>query len=938
MRSPTHHNPFVLSLVVVGLLCFGSCTPSPSDRLNKAAELATQSRFIEAEEILTNLIEEQTGNTSALRLYGEVLVDRGDFRRADSAFRIFNNLGAHTTAEILYHMARIKLGLGQTVESDSLIQLIIDSASARPDNVLLSQAYNIRGLIEFTNGRYDVALLHQIQSLNLGREGASLRCEADAMRQIGVLLWYRGHLDSALQRFYLPALELYRKAGDRIGEATTISNIGLIYGTREDWKTNLQHQLTALDIRRSIGDHKGLVDSYYFLTSFIPRSDHGRAFAYSYLKKGYGLAQRTGYTWGAEIAYRGLRDIAFAATTMAEQESLQDDSLFESSAEAKVNALNRKALILKKLGRWDEAARGYEEVIRILDSLKYRTGMEAILLDYAEVLSILGKHERAEQMALRAVLYTRSINRRQAEVESELMLASIRRAAGRTSDARSMLERLTRSLDSMYINTLSSTHPMFAFEIAAAEAHLTRGRAYAMLVEMLAEAGNAENLFEVMERERLLPFWGERAGGEKSRILSKLVGLIQDYDKGNGSRTEQRSLQTRVGEIYQDLLSQHNALSSSSSHLTLSSPIIPYSTSRRRVVDLKNFQSSLSAHQVYTSFHVSDSTLSVLVVRRNRSEILQQRISVRDVRSVIDVFQETILRGKDNPTDDLWKGPAQFLHALLIHPLVERGLLHNGDHLIISPHRGLHLIPFAALLSQNGTLLVDSITISYALSATQIMRSPDGPLRSPASLLAFAPDDESLPFVREEIAAIPERVFHSVTSLSKADATTGNLFKESSYAGAIHIASHGSVNSLYPLYSTITCSDRNLELHEILKTKFQARFVFLSACETGRTMGSSGKIPDGHDMVSFPRAFITAGAASVISPLWLVEDRSTAELVALFYEELARQTIPNASQQADWSKPNLLALSLNRAQRGFKSQPSKSHPFYWAAFTLTGKP
>jgi CHAT domain-containing protein len=339
---------------------------------------------------------------------------------------------------------------------------------------------------------------------------------------------------------------------------------------------------------------------------------------------------------------------------------------------------------------------------------------------------------------------------------------------------------------------------------------------------------------------------------------------------------------------------------------------------------------------VYAGFHVSDNALSIFVARKNRSEILQERIPIRDVRSVIDVLQETILRGKLSPSDEYWKGSAQFLHTLLIHPLVERGLLHAGDHLIISPHRSLHLVPFAALLSQDGISLVDSVTISYAPSATQLVKSMQNPISSPASILAFAPDDASLPFVREEIAAIPENVFHSVVSLSNADATTGNLFKEWSYAGAIHIASHGSVNLLYPLYSTITCSDRSLELHEILRAKFQARFVLLSACETGRTVGASGKIPDGHDMVSFPRAFITAGAASVISPLWLVEDKSTAKLVALFYDELARRTIRGASP--DWSEPNQLANSLNEAQRKFKSQPATSHPFYWAAFTLTGSP
>jgi CHAT domain-containing protein len=901
--------------------------------LNEAKKLALQFHLSEADAILADLIREDARNTSALRLYGEVLADRGNFRRADSIFASLNTLGDDTSGEFRYHRARVKLGLGHHAAADSLIQMIIDTANFQPDNVLLSRAYNIRGLIEFTNGQYDAALTYQARSLDLGREAGNLRCEADAMRQIGVVLWYRGHLDSALLQFYNRALELYREAGDKLGEATTVSNIGLVHGTRGDWKTNLQHQLSALEMRKGIGDHKGLVDSYYFLTSFIPRSDHGRAFAYSYLKKAYALAQRTGYVWGAEIASRGLRDIAIASAAVSDLVATDDDSLFESSAEAKVNALQRKAAIAKKARRWAEAARGYDEVIRTLDSLKYHAGIEASLVDYAEVLSMLGEHRRAEQSALRAVRHTRSINHHQGEVESQLALGSVLHAAGKMPQAISLLETLTRDLDSAYINTLINSHPMFAFEIAAAEAHKTRGRAYALLIESLAEARQKESLFESMERERLLPFWGEReggglrTGGEKSPAYAKLVQLIQDAGRENHSRTARQSLQTSIGEIYQYLLAQQSALSSSSSSLALSS-----STS------VAQLQQSLSPRQVFAGYHLSDSALSVLVVRKDRAEIFQKHLAIDDVHSVIDVLLETVQRGRLDPSNDFWKGPARYIYALLVQPLFERGLLHAGDHLIVSPHRSLFLVPFANLVSHHGNFLLDSVTISYALSATQFVNTPRASLTSARSLLAFAPDDESLPYVHEEIAAIPNRVFHPIAVLSKKDATTGRLFKEWSNAGAIHIASHGAVNSLYPLYSTISCSDRNLELREILKAKFQARFVLLSACETGRTVGTSGKIPDGHDMVSFPRAFLSAGAMSVISPLWLVEDRATAKFVALFYEELAEGATSVGARPTAWSEPNRLAISLNEAQRRLKAQPSTSHPFFWAGFTLTGSP
>jgi len=121
------------------------------------------------------------------------------------------------------------------------------------------------GRIAFNNASYDSALRFQTASFGLSREARSLQGQANALRQLGVLAWYGGRLDSALKNFYEPALVLYREINDRIGEATTLSNIGLVYANRLDWESQLRYQLLAFDIRKRIGDQVGLADSYYFL-------------------------------------------------------------------------------------------------------------------------------------------------------------------------------------------------------------------------------------------------------------------------------------------------------------------------------------------------------------------------------------------------------------------------------------------------------------------------------------------------------------------------------------------------------------------------------------------------------------------------------------------------------------------------------------------------
>ena len=70
------------------------------------------------------------------------------------------------------------------------------------------------------------------------------------------------------------------------------------------------------------------------------------------------------------------------------------------------------------------------------------------------------------------------------------------------------------------------------------------------------------------------------------------------------------------------------------------------------------------------------------------------------------------------------------------------------------------------------------------------------------------------------------------------------------------------------------------EIFERLRT--DAELVTLSACETGL-----GKDVEGEGLIGLTRAFLYAGAHSVLASLWSVQDPSTAELMTRFYQQLA---------------------------------------------------
>jgi len=141
----------------------------------------------------------------------------------------------------------------------------------------------------------------------------------------------------------------------------------------------------------------------------------------------------------------------------------------------------------------------------------------------------------------------------------------------------------------------------------------------------------------------------------------------------------------------------------------------------------------------------------------------------------------------------------------------------------------------------------------------------------------------------------------------------------------IHFATHGFINEDKPdLSSLVLTSGKNsgedgfLQAAEIFKLKLNPELVVLSACQTGL-----GKLVRGEGIVGLTRAFMYAGAPSVLVSLWSVSDMSTATLMGAFYKNL----IKNKLSKTD---------ALRQAQLTLISDPTYSHPFYWAPFILIG--
>tara|TARA_Y100000768_G_scaffold73568_1_gene51883 strand:- start:2291 stop:5107 length:2817 start_codon:yes stop_codon:yes gene_type:complete len=181
-----------------------------------------------------------------------------------------------------------------------------------------------------------------------------------------------------------------------------------------------------------------------------------------------------------------------------------------------------------------------------------------------------------------------------------------------------------------------------------------------------------------------------------------------------------------------------------------------------------------------------------------------------------------------------------------------------------------------------------------------------------------------LPYTKNEISYI-EKIVRQSKILSKKKASE-TFVKNSNLNifSILHFATHGLSNyNNFELSSIVLSSDSNndglLTYKEITKLDLNSiDLVFLSACETNYARNFRNIASP-----SIQQAFKAAGASTVISTMWPIDDLTTSLFVEIYYSE--------------YLKTGLSFKALQNTRKIFiETYPEYNHPYYWAAFTQFG--
>ena len=738
----------------------------------------------------------------------------------------------------------------------------------------VSYLYTCIGNISFWQSDYAESLEALEKGIQVS-EAAGDKPNESALRSIGAIHDVQGNYDLALQ-YLQKTLNLYKELkidplyAIRVQDA--IGNVYLHAGKFAEARSWLEQSLQAY---QKADTPKDLSYAYNELGDLEFQQKNYRI-AGEYYAKGLEVARSGKVKWGEIVSLKDLALVAFAQK--------QYDSALAYARSSAAMAVEMK------------------QAIELWQALEIS----------GQAYAALGQPERA----------------RQALEQSIAVLEDLRgKVAGGEEQRQQFLVSRIEPYQAMIKLLLSQKENAQAFEYAE------RARARVLLDSLQGTRTDPAQFMTAAER------------AQEQSILERMAALNLRRIQENQESDVNRGATTLIDA---DLQQARNDYESFSTKLYAAHPELR----------LQNRVPSISSQEVSTLIGDGDTAVLEYVVTPEVThlfvftpgppspEVFSVPVGREDLAKRIEDFRKKIA------DQDLGFGPAGAdLYKLLVLPA--ESLLRKQRNLLIVPDAELWSLPFAALRSGSGRYLLQDHVVVYvpslaALREMNRIRNRTAP-GQPAKLFAMGNPTLSQESARqlsnlyrgETLGPLPDaekevRSLAAIYGPARAHIYVGKEAREDRFKAEapqytiLHIASHGILNDVSPLYSQLALApgstpgteDGMLEAWEILRMKLQADLAVLSACETAR-----GRAGSGEGMIGLSWALLVAGVPTTVASQWKVESKSTTEAMVEFHRLLA-------SGKATGRFP--VAAALRQSALQMLNRPVYRHPFYWAGFVVIG--
>ena len=466
--------------------------------------------------------------------------------------------------------------------------------------------------------------------------------------------------------------------------------------------------------------------------------------------------------------------------------------------------------------------------------------------------------------------------------------------AGRSLVAAEMLDAVClsqrRSIYEALVDLLAG-EGMAAEALRAAEA----GKA-TMTVDLLngQEIGRTDGEWEKLRQETLL--------GREIRGLQRRILQISDDGIAGGLLDRLKQVEALYGELIGRIGAEDRRLL----------PLIAV-----RGVDPAALQRLLDENTTLFDYFSTRESLYVWAVHRGRIHLERIGLTREELRSFVSSFIAAIRDRDKRKTERL----SRRAYNLLLKPIIP---FVSGERIGFIPDDALFSMPFAAM-SYRGRFLAEGFTIFHLPAAALLGEVLAETRTAGLRILAFGnPDLENealdVHFAVQEVERIRKRIGGTTVLIGQeaSEAKAGEMLPG---YDILHFAVRGQFFPKAVLDSGLLLTpgagqDGRLTVREIFRLRFPGRAVVLSGCDPIPEKGPAGMGP-----VFLNRAFLSAGSPSVVSTLWLSDDKAAGRFMDLFYGQLAKkESLADA----------LRVAQLHLLREGYP-------PDVWAAFVLTGR-